>query len=63
MTFTEKAKEEIISKKISQPCCQVSAHSAFFRGAGTLLIKRGRIGFEIISENQKAIDYFFKILS
>ena len=63
MTFTEKAKEEIISKKISQPCCQVSALSAFIRGAGTLLIKRGRIGFEIISENQKAIDYFSKILS
>ena len=63
MTFTERVKEEIISKKISQPCCQVSALSAFIRGAGTLLIKHGNIGFEIITENQKAIETFAHILT
>ncbi len=63
MTFTERVKEEIISKKISQPCCQVSALSAFIRGAGTLLIKKGYIGFEVITENKKAIDTFSQILT
>ena len=62
MTFTEKVKEEIISKRLSQPCCQVSALSAFIRGAGTLLIKNGKIGFEVVSENKKAIDTFSQIL-
>ena len=63
MTFTERVKEEIISKRISQPCCQVSALSAFIRGAGTLLIKNGHIGFEIITENQKALETFSQILT
>lgn len=63
MTFTERVKEEIISKRISQPCCQVSALSAFIRGAGTLLIKNGQIGFEVVSENKKAIDTFSQILN
>ena len=63
MTFTERVKEEIKSKNISQPCCQVSALSAFIRGAGALLIKKGNIGFEIITENKKAIDTFSQILT
>lgn len=61
MTFTEKVKEEILLNKLS-PCCQVSALSAFIRGAGTLLISNGHIGFEIITENKAALFYFSKIL-
>lgn len=63
MTFTERVKEEILIKKINQPCCQVSALSAFIRGAGTLLISNGQIGFEIVTENKKANDYFSSILT
>ncbi len=62
MTFTERVKEEIISKRISQPCCQVSALSAFIRGAGTLLIQNGYIGFEVITENKKAVEVFSQII-
>ncbi len=63
MTFTERVKEEILTKKINQPCCQVAALSAFIRGAGTLLISSGQMGFEIITENKKANDYFSSVLS
>ncbi len=63
MTFTERVKEEILIKKITQPCCQVSALSAFIRGAGALLLSNGHIGFEIITENKKANDYFASVLS
>ncbi len=62
MTFTEKVKNEIISYKNVQPCCQTAALSAFVRGAGTLLSKNGNIGFEINSENGSAVEYFKDII-
>lgn len=62
MTFTERVKEEILSSKIVQPCCQVSALSAFIRGAGTLAVQGGYIGFEIVTENILSLTYFSKVL-
>ncbi|MBR6737039.1 MAG: DNA-binding protein WhiA [Clostridia bacterium] len=63
MTFTEKVKNEIISNKKVQPCCQISALSSFIRGAGTLISKGGNIGFEINSENGDAIEYFAGVIT
>ncbi len=63
MTYTEKVKNEILSYKINQPCCQVSALSAFIRGAGNLLVSGGNIGFQIITENKTALYFFNEILS
>ena len=63
MTFTERVKEEILIKKLTQPCCRVSALSAFIRGAGTLLVSNGHIGFEIITENKTAYEYFSSIIT
>lgn len=63
MTFTERVKEEILSKKLAEPCCKVSALSAFVRGAGSLLVSGGNVGFELATENKKAYDYFSKIIS
>lgn len=62
MTFTERVKEEILSKKLTEPCCKVSALSAFIRGAGTLLVSGGNVGFELATENKNAHDYFTLIL-
>lgn len=63
MTFTESVKNEILLNKINQPCCQVSALSAFIRGAGNLLVSNGNVGFELVTENKLAIDYFGNILN
>ena len=63
MTFTERVKEEILIKKLAQPCCRVSALSAFIRGAGTLLLSNGHVGFEIVTENKKAYEYFSSIIT
>ena len=63
MTFSERAKSEILIKNKKQPCCQVAFLSAFIRGAGTISVINGNIGFEIISENPSAIDYCAEIIS
>ncbi len=62
MTFSEKAKMEILSKKDKQPCCLVSSLAAFIRGAGTISVVKGQIGFEVVSENQTALDYYSSII-
>ena len=63
MTFSERAKSEILIKNKKQPCCLMAFLSAFIRGAGTISVINGKIGFEIISENQNAIDYLAEIIS
>lgn len=63
MTFTEKVKNEILTSNINQPCCQVSALSAFIRGAGNLLVSNGNIGFELVTENETSINFFAEIIS
>ncbi len=62
MTFSERAKSEILIKNKKQPCCDVAFLSAFIRGAGTISVLKGNIGFEIISENPSAIDYAEEII-
>ncbi len=62
MTFSEKAKNEILLKTDKQPCCLVASLSAFIRGAGTISVIKGQIGFEVVSENQNALDYYSKII-
>ena len=61
-SFSEKVKKQILSTSFEQTCCNISALSAFVRGAGTLFINGGLLGFEIITENKQACDYFAKIL-
>lgn len=63
MTFSEKAKSEILSKDRGQPCCQIGSLSAFIRGAGTIATKENKIGFEITTENYQAIEYYKGVLN
>ena len=62
-TFSEKAKLEILNKEKGQPCCQLASLSAFLRGAGSISVVQNNIGFEIISENKEALEYYKEIIS
>lgn len=63
MTFSERAKNQILSKMDKQPCCLVASLSAFIRGAGTISVVKGNIGFEVVSENQTAIEFYSNIIN
>lgn len=62
MTFSEKVKNEILNKGLGGPCCQISALSAFVRGAGAVAVENSNVGFEIITENKLASDVFYSIV-
>ena len=57
MTFTEKVKNEILTKQLNNPCCRIAALSSFVRGAGTIAVKENKIGFETITENKKTCEF------
>ena len=61
MNFTEKVKNEIISEKISSPCCKLAALSAYLRTAGTIEIHNGNIGFSF-SGDLKTNEFFSDIV-
>ena len=63
MTFSEKAKSEILSKNLNSPCCRIAGLSAFIRGAGTISVEGGKVGFEIVTENQTASEFYAKIIA
>lgn len=62
MTFSEKAKNEILGKNFDEPCCQLSALSAFVRGAGTISTHDGNVGFETVTENENAFAVFDELI-
>ncbi len=62
LSFSEQVKKQILSAKFEQTCCSISALSAFVRGAGTLFASGGLLGFEIITENKQACDFFANVL-
>ena len=56
MNITEQVKLEIIEGFSLNPCCRVAGLSAFIKGAGSLTIIGGNIGFEFLSENKIVFD-------
>lgn len=50
MNFTSKVKNEIITETKLNPCCKLSALSAYLRTAGTIEIKNGTVGFSLLGE-------------
>jgi DNA-binding protein WhiA len=62
MTFSEKVKNEIISKFSTSPCCEVANLSAFVRGSGTIATNGGFVGFEMVTENVNTIEFYREIL-
>lgn len=57
MNFSAKVKSQIISEKISSPCCQLAALSAYLRTAGSIEISGGKIGFSL--EGERDNNLFF----
>jgi len=62
MNFTEEVKSELISINC-EPCCKNAGLSAYIKGAGTLEVKQGQIGFTLSSESSKILNYFASILN
>lgn len=55
MTFSNAVKKEILSSKSRQPCCKLAGLSAFIKGAGTLIVENGTIGFSLSGENEEIL--------
>ena len=55
MTFSNAVKKEILNSKNCQPCCKLAGISAFIKGAGTLIIENGTIGFSLSGENEEIL--------
>lgn len=62
MTFTESIKNEILLKRELNACCKTAMLSAFIRGAGTIAVENGLVGFEYITESENAGDYFLRVI-
>ena len=62
MTFSEKVKNEIISKFSTSPCCEVANLSSFVRGSGTIATSGGFVGFEVVTENKNAFEFYRGVL-
>lgn len=62
MTFSERVKNEILKTPLKEPCCRLAALSAFIRGAGTIAVRSGILGFEVVTENRAACEYFPDII-
>ena len=61
MNFTEEVKNELIEIQ-DEPCCKNAGLSAYVKGAGTLEVAEGKIGFSLSSDNVKVLNYFAKVL-
>jgi len=61
MNFTEEVKTELLQIK-DEPCCNNAGLSAYIKGAGTLDVKQGNIGFTLSSESVKILNYFAEIM-
>ncbi|HBJ98038.1 MAG TPA: DNA-binding protein WhiA [Clostridiales bacterium] len=55
MTFSSVVKKEILSSKSRQPCCRLAGLSAFIKGAGTLIVENGTIGFSLSGDNEEIL--------
>ena len=62
VSFSEQVKSQILKNSFEQTCCKISALSAFVRGAGTLCVEGGLLGFEVVTENKLACSYFNSII-
>ncbi len=59
--FTEELKNEITSRPPANECCKLAALSAFIRTSGSVIVRDGFFGFELVTENDKTAEYFAEI--
>ncbi|MCH5148509.1 MAG: DNA-binding protein WhiA [Clostridiales bacterium] len=60
--FTEEIKNEIVSSPVSDRGSMLAMLSAFIRTSGSVILRDGNFGFEIITENEKTAEFFIDML-
>ncbi len=62
-SFTEEIKREIISSPLEDRCCQLAALCAFIRTSGSVLVRDGRYGFGLVTENEGTAEFFCDLIN
>lgn len=62
LNFTEEIKNEITSTPLEDRCCKLALISAFMRTSGSVILKDGEYGFEIVTENESTAEYISDLL-
>ncbi len=58
MSFSDEVKKEIIKSVSQQPCCKMAGLYAFIKGAGTLIVEKGKIGFSLSADNREILGLY-----
>ncbi len=62
LNFTEEIKKEIIYLPVNSREEKISLLSAFIRTSGSVVVKNGLSGFELITENERTAEFFTDII-
>lgn len=60
-TFTEELKNEIIQSPLNNRCCKIAFLSAFVRTSGSIVTSSGKLGFEIVTENERTAGFICEL--
>lgn len=58
MSFSDEVKKEIIKTVSGQPCCKMAELCAFIKGAGTLIVENGKVGFSLSADNREILGLY-----
>ena len=61
-SFTEEIKNEITAQTVEDRACRLAMLSAFVRTGGSILLRNGKYGFELVTENEQTADFFSDML-
>lgn len=57
-SFTEEIKNEITAQSVEDRACRLAMLSAFVRTGGSILLRDGKFGFELVTENEQTAEFF-----
>lgn len=61
-SFTEEIKNEITAQATDDRACRLAMLSAFVRTGGSILLRNGKYGFELVTENEQTADFLSNML-
>ncbi len=61
-SFTEEIKNEITAQSVEDRACRLAMLSAFVRTGGSILLRDGKFGFELVTENEQTAEFFTDML-
>jgi hypothetical protein len=62
MNFTEEIKDEIIDNGVLGRDCALATLSAFIRTSGSIVVRDGVFGFELVTESEKIAQFFSHLI-